>query len=127
MPARKQRLPDVSLLLGSHLFPNALPVAQSLLLARSQAVPGLKTLANLVLLFRRQAQKTLIIPQKLFLACWRHILEPLNRPGRQIVGIPPGRQSIRRLGPGPYLLPGGGARLCVALLLGRLVEFLPRR
>ena len=89
LPARKQRLADVSLLLGSHLLPNALPVAQSLLLARGQAVPGLKTLADLGLLLRRQAQKALVIPQKLLLACRRHILKPFDRFGRQIVGIPP--------------------------------------
>ena len=55
LPAREQRLPNVSLLLGSHLLPDVLPVAQSLLLAGGQTVPGLKTLPNLRLLFGRQA------------------------------------------------------------------------
>jgi hypothetical protein len=59
-----------------------LPVAQSLLLARGQPVPGLKALANLGLLLRRQAQKALVIPQKLLLALRRHILKPLDRFGR---------------------------------------------
>ena len=55
LPAREQRLPDVSLLFGSHPLPDVLPVAQSLLLAGGQSVPGLKALANLRLLFGRQA------------------------------------------------------------------------
>jgi hypothetical protein len=91
LPARKKRLADVPLLLGSHLLPHALAVAQGLLLGRSQAVPGFEALANLRLLFRRQAQETLIVSQELFLAARRHILKPLDGLGRQIIRIAHGR------------------------------------
>ena len=87
LPARKERLPDISLLLGSHLLPNLLAVAQGLLLAGSKAIPGLEALANLRLLFRRKTQKTLVVPQELFLPGWRHILKPLDRLGGQLVWI----------------------------------------
>ena len=97
-----------SLLLGSHLLPHVLPVAQLLLLIGSQAVPGFQALANLRLLFRRQTQETLVVPQKLFLPARRHVLQPLDGLGRQIVRIARGRQRIRQ--PGPHLRPRGRAR-----------------
>jgi hypothetical protein len=78
LPARKQSLADISLLLGSHLLPHALPVAQRLLLIGSQSIPGFEAPANLRLLFRRQTQKTLVVPQELFLPGRRHILKPFD-------------------------------------------------
>jgi hypothetical protein len=124
LPARKQRLADVSLLLGRHLLPHTLPIAQGLLLIGSQAVPGLEALANLRLLFRRQTQETLIVPQELFLPARGHILKPLDGLGGQIVRIAPGRQSIGQPGSHPRLR--SGTRLCTLLLGGR-VESLPIR
>ena len=127
LPARKQRLPDISLLLRSHLLPNALPIAQGLLLSGSQAVPGFQSLANLRLPFRRQAQEPIVVPQKLFLAARRHILKPLDGLGGQIVCIACGRQRIRHVRPHLllHLLPQlppllGGARRFTLLLRGAL-------
>jgi hypothetical protein len=124
LPARKKRLPHVSLLLGSHLLPNLLAVAQSLLLTGSQTIPGLEALANLRLLFRRKAQEALVVPQELFLAGWRHILKPLNRLGGQLVWIAHWGQRVGQ--PGPQLRPRGGARWRT-FLLSSLVVSLPVR
>ena len=53
LPARKQRLPNFPLLVGSHLLPNSLALAEFLLLRRIQFIPGLETLADSLLLVRR--------------------------------------------------------------------------
>lgn len=94
LPAWQQRLADISLLLGSHLLPHGLPVAQRLLLIGRQPVPGLQALADLRLLPRRQAQETLVVLQELFLPARRHILKPLDRFRRQIVWIPFGWKGV---------------------------------
>ncbi len=98
LPARKERLPDVPLLLRSHLLPNALPFAQLLLLVGSKAIPGFQSLSNLRLLFRRQTQETLVVPQELFLPARRHILKPLDGLGGQIVQIALGGMALGSLG-----------------------------
>jgi hypothetical protein len=123
LPARKQRLADTSLLLGSHLFPHALPVAQGLLLVGGQTVPGLEALANLRLLFRRQTQEALIVPQELLLPDRGHILKPLDRLGGQFIWIAPRRERIRELG--PHLRPRMCGARCFTLLLGGRIRFLP--
>jgi hypothetical protein len=120
LPTRKQRLPDVSLLLGSHLLPNVLPFAKLLLLVGSQAVPRFEALANLRLLFRRQAQKTRVVPQKLFLPARRHVLQPLDRLGRQFIWIARGWQGIRQLGTHLSLGPLSGTRRSSLLRRGRV-------
>jgi hypothetical protein len=94
LPPGKKRLPDVSLLLGGHLFPDALPFAQLLLLLGTQAIPGFQALANLRLPFRRQTQKALVVPQELFLPARRHVLKPLDGLGGQIIQIAAGRQRV---------------------------------
>jgi hypothetical protein len=94
-----------------------LPVAQSLLLTGRQAVPSLKPLANLGLLFWRQTQKALVVPQELFLPLGRHILNPLNCPGRQFVWIASRRNCVGLTK--MCLRPRGGVLLCSLLLIGR--------
>ena len=54
LPARKQSLANFALLLGSHLLPDLLAIAQVLLLRRRQAIPSLQALADLRLLFRAE-------------------------------------------------------------------------
>lgn len=85
LPARKQRLLDISSLLRRHLFPYALAIAQSLLLLGSQAVPGFQALADLRLLSRRQAIEALVVPQKLLLLLRRQSLKPLDGLWGQVV------------------------------------------
>lgn len=98
LPARKQGLAHISLLLGSHLFPDALAVAQRLLLLGRQAVPGFEALANLRLLLRRQILKTLIVAEKLFLPLRRHVLKALDGFRRQFIGIGRGGNCVGQPG-----------------------------
>ena len=88
LPARKQRLANFPLLLGSQLFPHLLALAQVLLLRRSQPVPGLQALANLRLLIGRQILEALIVLQEFLLPVRRHILEPFDGLRWQIIRIP---------------------------------------
>jgi hypothetical protein len=90
LPARKQILPHVPLLLGSHLLPHMLPLAQVLLLCGRESVPGPETLADLRLLLRRQILETLVILQELLLPFGRHILQTFDRFRRQPIRIEPG-------------------------------------
>ena len=121
LPPRQERLANVSLLLRRQLLPHALALAQRLLLIGREAIPGFEPLANLGLLLGRQAQETLIVPQKLFLAPGGHVLQPLNRFRRQIVGIALRPHRIRQIG--THLRPRRGTR-SRALLLRRSVRSL---
>ncbi len=85
LPARKQGLPDVALLFGSHLLPDLLAFAQVLLLTRSQTVPGFEALANLRLLLRRQILEALVILQEFLLPLRRHVLETLDGLRRKLI------------------------------------------
>ena len=58
LPARKQRLPNLPLLLGRHLLPDSLAFAEFLLLRRTQFIPSLETLADSLLLVRREHSET---------------------------------------------------------------------
>jgi hypothetical protein len=87
LPARQQVLPDVALLLRSHLLPHLLAFAQVLLLSGSEAVPGFEALANLSLLLWRQILEALIVLQEFFLPVRRHILETLDRLRGQLVCV----------------------------------------
>ncbi len=88
LPARKQRLLNFALLIGSHLLPNLLTVPVFLLLRGSQFIPGLEALANLRLLAGRQTLETLVILEEFFLPLGSHILEAVDRLGRQIILVP---------------------------------------
>ena len=125
LPARKQYLADVTLLFGSHLLPHTLPLAQFLLLPGSQAIPGFEALADLRLLFRRQTQKALVVPQELFLPPRRHVLQFLDGFRRKIIGIPAGKR-VRQ--PGPHLrMRSGGTRPVALLLRSRIAPLRVRR
>ena len=88
LPARKQGLPNFPLLVGSHLLPDSLAVAEFLLLRRSQFIPGLETLADSRLLVGRQISKSLVVLQKLFLLVRGHFPEAVKGLGRQVVHVP---------------------------------------
>jgi hypothetical protein len=109
LPARKQRLLDFAPLVGSHLLPNSLALAEFLLLRGSQFIPGLETLANSRLLVRRQISEAFVILKKLFLLVRGHLAEVLESPGRQVVHVPTVASRT-----------GGWAVLRVALPAGRL-------
>jgi hypothetical protein len=90
LPARKQRLANLPLLLGSHLLPNSLALAEFLLLRWSQLIPSLETLADSRLLVRRQISEALVVLEEFFLPVGRHIPEAFKHLGRQVVPVPGG-------------------------------------
>jgi hypothetical protein len=96
LPAGKEGLLDVPSLLRRHLFPHALPVAQSLLLLGREPVPRFQTLANLRLLVRRQVLEPLVVLHEPFLLARSHILQPLDRLWGQLVRVWRRRESVRQ-------------------------------
>ena len=123
LPTRKQRLPNFPLLVGSHLLPHSLALAELLLPRRTQFIPGLETLADSFLLVGRQISEALIVLEKLLLPVRRHVLEALEHLGWQAVHVPTAVdirtghyiRAVRRL----WARPAG--RLCLAYL----TELLP--
>ena len=127
LPTRKQRLPNFPLLVGSHLLPHSLALAELLLPRRTQFIPGLETLADSLLLVGRQISEALIVLEKLLLPVRRHVLEALEHLGWQAVHVPTPAptpvdirtrhyvRAVRRL-----RTPSAG-RLCLA----NLAELLP--
>ena len=81
LPAWKQRLPNFPLLLGRHLLPDSLAFTELLLLRWSQLIPGLETLADSLLLVRREHSETQVVLEKLLLSLRRHVLEALKHFG----------------------------------------------
>src|ERR1700687_4258271 len=124
LPARKQRLPNFPLLVGSHLLPHSLTLAKFLLLRGIQFIPGLETLADSLLLVRRQISEALVVLEKFFLPVRRHVLEALEHLGWQAVHVPTPVdirarhyvRAVRRL----WARPAG--RLCLAYLAELLPE-----
>src|ERR1700680_4352696 len=88
LPARKQRLPNFPLLVGSVLLPHSLALAEFLLLRWIQFIPGLETLADSFLLVRRETSEALVVLEKFFLSVRRHVLEALEHLGWQAVHVP---------------------------------------
>src|SRR3984893_59985 len=125
LPTRKQRLPNFPLLVGSHLLPHSLALAELLLPRRTQFIPGLETLADSLLLVGRQISEALIVLEKLLLPVRRHVLEALEHLGWQAVHVPtpaPTPVDIRHyIGVVRRLWARPAGRLCLAYL----TELLP--
>lgn len=84
LPVREHRLAHIGPLLGRHLLPDALAIAQILLLDGRQTIPRLEVLMNLGLLLRRKALESLIVLQEFFLLVGRKFLQTLHGLGGQI-------------------------------------------
>jgi hypothetical protein len=128
LPTRKQRLPNFPLLVGSHLLPHSLALAELLLPRRTQFIPGLETLADSLLLVGRQISEALIVLEKLLLPVRRHVLEAREHLGWQAVHVPtpaPTPADIRTrhyIGVVRRLWARPAGRLCLAYLTELLPE-----
>src|SRR5579871_2354954 len=76
-----------------------LAVNERLLLGGTQAVPGVKILANPGFLLRRQAVEALVVPEELLLLLRWQTLKPFDRFGWKRVGVAARRQSVGQFWP----------------------------
>ncbi len=85
LPSRQKRLRNIGALLGRHLLPHLLPLAQFFLLRGRQSIPRLQILPDLSLLPRRKILEALVVLQEFLLIFRSHLLQARDRGRRKII------------------------------------------